>query len=225
MEVVESIRIRGIDLVNVVKPILVERGKHRLIEPLEQLAFVTACVMTSLDLRMGGNGIHQPNDVVELMSLQFDKSISLPVYGPIENVIAGKKAPLIELYERNVPLVAPQTPKPPNIRSEILNIVAPVFTNFYEGNVDWLCTNKGPMNQWPAICPTWNFGRIVRNAVSHGRAINMSSPNAITGTWHHLKYGHADDGKVVIGTELSAADLLFLMLEMSDELDSLGCPI
>jgi hypothetical protein len=45
--------------------------------------------------------------------------------------------------------------------------------------------------------------------------------------WHHLKYGYADKGKQIIGVGgiLSVADLFCLMLDTSDELDKLKCPL
>jgi hypothetical protein len=44
--------------------------------------------------------------------------------------------------------------------------------------------------------------------------------------WHHLAFSYADNRKQVIGTKgfLSPADLMFLMIDVGDELDKIGCP-
>ena len=53
--------------------------------------------------------------------------------------------------------------------------------------------------------------------------LNVHIPLVVS--WYGLSYGPAQNKKIAIGTDLAFADILILMLEMSDELDRLGCPI
>ena len=109
------------------------------------------------------------------------------------------------------------------IGTVLVHVISPIFTAFYEDYAAWFQSNvEGDKSKWPN---PWGFGRLVRNAMSHGGALNIDNPNAPSFDWYGLRYGPTESGKKIIGTDLSFADLLILMIEMSDYLDSRGCPI
>ena len=97
---------------------------------------------------------------------------------------------------------------------------ATVFASFYEVHKEWIRTTyTGDARKWPAIL---NFGRIVRNSISHSGKLHFEGKTPVAGTWHHFNYGPANQGHKVIGGDLHYPELLILMIEMSHELDRLG---
>ncbi|MGV1683472.1 hypothetical protein [Sphingopyxis sp. NJF-3] len=68
---------------------------------------------------------------------------------------------------------------------------------------------------WPAV---WNFARVVRNALSHGGALDIR--NATSVQWRTLAYTQADHGKAVIFTDIWPGDLIMLMHEMDAALSA-----
>ena len=44
-------------------------------------------------------------------------------------------------------------------------------------------------------------------------------------SWHSLVYGPADNGRLVMGGEMLAADMVILLMEMGSELDAVGAPV
>lgn len=97
---------------------------------------------------------------------------------------------------------------------------------FYEQHRPWLQEKfgSGPknLNNWPSI---FRFAWALRNAAAHHNgALNITDPNVPPITWHQLKYDHTNAGLRVFGDVMSMADMLIFLIEMSDELDGLGCP-
>jgi len=103
-----------------------------------------------------------------------------------------------------------------------LSVITPLYVEFYEGVRPWLEQNVGDSSKWPCVL---DFGRVVRNACSHGGNLSLSKASSRPVSWRSLQYDPTQHGKPIIGTDLGFADLLILMIEMSDELDSLGCPV
>ncbi|MBV8187173.1 MAG: hypothetical protein JO339_08035 [Alphaproteobacteria bacterium] len=94
---------------------------------------------------------------------------------------------------------------------------------FYERYRPWLQGRFG--RETKARPEFWRFCWAIRNAaVHHQGRINFTNSTAAPVTWRGLTYSPADNGKQVFGTDLSVGDLMFLMLGMSDELDTLGAP-
>lgn len=89
-----------------------------------------------------------------------------------------------------------------------------MFTAFFEDNRSSVEAKHGkqPLD-WPAV---WNFGRVIRNALSHGGDLDIRSPTSVT--WKTLTYNQADHGKTVILTDLWPGDIIVLMKEMQDAL-------
>jgi hypothetical protein len=85
-------------------------------------------------------------------------------------------------------------------------------TNFFERNLPTLKATYGttPVS-WP---DPWDFGRVVRNAMSHGGKINISNATAAPVRWKGLCFSHADNGRQILHTDLWPGDLFNLILEM-----------
>jgi hypothetical protein len=68
--------------------------------------------------------------------------------------------------------------------------------------------------KWP---PVWNFGRVVRNALSHNGSIHFENMNAKPVTWHNLSFDPTHNGRAIFD-DIDPVDLILLMAEMDGEL-------
>lgn len=85
-------------------------------------------------------------------------------------------------------------------------------TNYYEQNVSLLKAKFSSDAQlWPDV---WNFGRIVRNAMSHAGKIHFDNPKATPVRWRGLEYSPADNGHQILHTDLWPGDIFNLIIEM-----------
>ena len=203
-------------------PIVLENGKHRLFESMVDFLVIVASVTKAFNETAGRNETYVPGDHADLDSALFPLSIYLPVFGPIEFALKGTTPPriLLGLHSKDrFPTVATQT----SLRAVWSNAITPIFITFFENHRPWLAANaSSDPNQWPSI---WNFARVVRNAMGHGGRLKIDNPNAPPVSWYQLAYGPEHNNRQIIGTDLSPADILILMFEMSDTIDALGCPL
>ena len=111
------------------------------------------------------------------------------------------------------------------VRAPAEHLAAAVFSFFVEPAVDWI--KRHVTSDYHRFPPIANFARVVRNALVHGGTVNINNPNSATVSWRGRTYGHAQHGQKILntGTGLSTGHLIFLMLELSDELDALGAPL
>jgi hypothetical protein len=101
--------------------------------------------------------------------------------------------------------------------------VFPTYVQFFEDRKLWIESSYGSNTyNWPSV---WNFGRVIRNAISHRNALDFRNQNAPPVTWYNLSYSAADHGKKLFETDFSIADVIVLMFEMNDALDVTGCPL
>jgi hypothetical protein len=200
--------------------IVFEKDKHRLHPQVHALVTVAACIFSAIDCHAGGTGRPNSGDVISVESKQFPLKVYLPLYLVVEAAIKGREADEINID------ILPNTPAAEGNATDgfkrvIGHAISPLFVTFFENHKSWLEGSRGadPYN-WPDVL---NFGRVVRNASSHGGKLNFTR-TARPVTWHNLTYDPAKDQGRLIGADLPMADLLILMLEMSGELDQLGCP-
>ncbi|WP_146100098.1 hypothetical protein [Limnohabitans sp. TS-CS-82] len=92
------------------------------------------------------------------------------------------------------------------------SMIANAFVQYFESN---RCTAESKygsnVHAWPA---TWNFGRVVRNALSHKGIINIQNSSAAPVTWKTLTYGPAQNGRQLLYQDLTAVEFILLMEEM-----------
>lgn len=94
----------------------------------------------------------------------------------------------------------------------LYNFGQALATNFYERNLPQVKARFGHGSQtWPSV---WNFGRVVRNAMSHGGRITFRNLHAPAVRWRTLQYSPADNGRQILHTDLWPGDLFNLILDM-----------
>ena len=205
--------------------LVLESGKHRLFNQFSTLLIVVESIAKAFTVTARQPLDWKPGDHADFECAQFPLEVHLPLWGSIEATLKGIELGTIEIGIFSTASKSPgSTADLVRIRHRLFcDLITPGFTELYEDAVPWLLANvNGDRSLWPE---PWNFARLVRNAISHGGTLNLDNPNAVTGSWHHLTYGPAQNKKQIIGTELLFPDILILMLEMSDKLDQLGCPI
>lgn len=89
-----------------------------------------------------------------------------------------------------------------------------MFTSFYENHKDSIRQVHGDeAKRWPAA---WAFGRVIRNALSHGGNLDIRGPTNVC--WKKLAYTQADHGRRVVNVDLWPGDFFILLTEMEAEL-------
>lgn len=169
------------------------------------------------------------DDTAVIDSAAFPLSLEIPLAGVAEAAFAEQQAETrtITVHEgRKAPGVPNHLPFTRGLNNVLWLPITPIFVDFYERNRPWAeqtYEGNGGQKSWP---PNFYFMRLIRNAVSHGGKLYMTHDPRRDAEWHHLKFGYSDNGTQVIGPGgvLSPADLLFLMIDASDELDKIGCP-
>ena len=102
------------------------------------------------------------------------------------------------------------------------NLISPVFGAFMERQREWYDPNvTAQFAAWPEVL---KFARTVRNAAAHYGRLTIKNPKSLPMTWRGLTYQATDNGRQVIGGDLTAADLIILMNDVSVEMDRIGAP-
>lgn len=164
-----------------------------------------------------------------LIGKQFAVNVRHSVFLPFP--ISFTKT-VVQNYELEFTSAAYTSPTVVHFSSEKWGEVATLFWNsalvfFYEQHLPWIQDTYGrganDRDNWP---PLFRFAWLLRNAaVHHHGAINLTDPMVPPVSWHHLKYDHTNGaGTKVFGDAMSMADMLIFLVELSDELDRLGCP-
>jgi hypothetical protein len=209
-----------------------ERGKHRLYDFLVTLTTTLACVQTAIVFRLGGNTNWEAGRYMSFESLVFDVEVRLPLGTVVETI--AQRIPVnstdLSILEKSWDYMAPRPGEAfgPNLGALNTRIITPLFVEFYEDARQWLEDEARKTHKvqyvWTLWANVWQFGRIIRNALSHGAGrVDIRDETFVPITWHSITYGHAQNGQS-IWTDLSLADLVILVLEMNDELDRLGYP-
>lgn len=97
------------------------------------------------------------------------------------------------------------------LQTYVYSALQGMFTSFYEDNKSVIENKFGTVATWPSV---WNFGRVVRNALSHGGNLNITHPGTVS--WRSLTYAQIDHGSQLIFADLWPGDVLILMKEMQD---------
>jgi hypothetical protein len=95
-----------------------------------------------------------------------------------------------------------------------------VFVNFYEIHKPFMKQHWGKVKDWPGVV---NFARVIRNCLAHSGRISIDAGTP-GGSWRKFSYAPADDGRRILGTELFAPDLIYLLLDLSAALEAAGAP-
>jgi hypothetical protein len=203
-----------------------ETGKHRLHRPVFILSIICSCIHQTLVRRIVGDQRMQmictPDAINSFQSVQFERHVVFPLMAPVDWALQNVVPQIMEIRLDEQPRTPGRAQLFP-LEETVTKAGVPFFVEFYEDFLPWVKSKTHPKDstKWPNV---WQFGRIVRNAASHGR-VNIRDEQFIPVTWHSLTYGRDQDGSQILGTDFFLADLVILMLEMNDVLDHLQCPI
>lgn len=101
-------------------------------------------------------------------------------------------------------------------------VMGSIFSLFADEAVEWVKANVSTdYDNWP---PVANFARVIRNGIVH-RAISMNNQNAPIVSWKTRSIGPANHGERVFHHKtFDTGDLIPLMMDLENELTSLGAP-
>ena len=156
---------------------------------------------------------------------QFNMSVKVPIGGPLPGVLAGHSVQGIDVDFAPKQAGWAATYSVNGLALVLNNVGAQTLTVFFERYRPWIETNFGKdVKAWPAL---FAFIWAVRNAaVHHEGTVNFTNHNHPGVSWYGLSYSPADNGiRKVIGGDMSIGDMVVLIVEVSDELDRLGCPV
>jgi hypothetical protein len=210
-----------------------ERLTDHMHDPLNKILIISSSVRIAGDAILKeqrpdqvpeGAKISTENQVSTFESNQFNTSIIVPDYGPVQTALRNQYPDRIEVEFR--PGRADPTKfsvKTEKYASVMLGLFCAIFIDFHATYTKRLETHVGDdVAKWPE---PWQFANVVRNAMAHGGTINYGQrKNVPTVTWHHISYGASDKGRLVVGGDFSLADILLLMFEMRDALKRVNCP-
>jgi hypothetical protein len=172
---------------------------------------------------LNGSVSHKEGDYSIVQASVLDIQIRLPIFGPVQLAIFDKESDGVSLFFEQKSEPSHQNPHTTSgFRSVFFFAISPLFVDFFETVRPWLEQNAVDSAKWPSVL---DFGRVIRNACSHGGKLHMPKPSSRPVSWYQLHYDPSQHGKQIIGADLGFADLLILMIEMSDELDRIGCSV
>lgn len=198
--------------------IVLSRGKHCLLDPLNHFLVLTASISIAATHFLKGQVIIDEGDYIAIECNQFPLEVHLPLNGPIQAALNEKRPDEIHVNFVLTPVETKAYRLNTSGFSETLRqTITPIFVHFFENAKHSLkCQFGKNPEQWP---PIWDFARVVRNACAHGGHLHMAGIKPHPVSWHHLKYHQTLNGRQIVGADLSVGDMLVLLFELGDELD------
>lgn len=207
------------------------RGVDRLFESVDQFTIQQAMFSIGALWASGalGGGIGH-DDCTSIDSMAFPLSLDIPLAGVAETAFAEKpvNSRTLVIHEATRADKMPaDAPFSQGLNHVLWLPITLVFISFFEGIRPWMDQKYPPSAGQKAWPPTLFFARQIRNAAAHNGQVHFLKDIGRTAGWHHLKIAFSDNGKAALGPNgfMSPADLMFLMIDASDELDQIGCPI
>lgn len=199
----------------------------RLFSAVHDFLIIAAAIAHSTSLVGGGSTHTTSHPVMRVTTRWPDFGLALPMDSQIlDYALRGATPSLIEIGILTDPaLLSEPLPNAKIQTSGLLrtfsHIISPIFLSFFERYNVWLRATYGDDKNWH---PTLNFARVIRNAVAHG-AIAIRNPRSPTASWRDLSYGPNDDGKVIVGEDLKFGEILRVMFDCDDALNSIAAPV
>jgi hypothetical protein len=198
--------------------------KDRLFEPIEKIALVIDALGTAFTVMQTGRVLAKLGDYAGVEAKLFCMEVRIPLTVPLLAVVKNLNVDYIQIgFDPRNNLSTPLG-KVEGFNKILLGLITPVYVDFIEKHRSWIrSAYGGDANAWPNLL---NFARLVRNFISHhGGRVHFDNSNAPSVAWHSLTYGPADEGKLAVGGDLFLGDMIILLVEVSHELDRLGCPL
>lgn len=196
-----------------------DRATHYFFDDLVIYLFSMISFTLTHELYISGNaGIYEEQHRIMLTAKQHSKNLFFypaKCLNPFFRQLLWPNQ--IDFTEQQSTQVPPYQALPLNIYERpSFAFLLSMFVNYYERYktiIEIKFTQHHP--NWP---DEWNFGRIVRNALSHGGRINFENPNASPVYWNLLTYMPKDNGRQIIHTDLWPGDMIYLMRDMNSYL-------
>ena len=197
---------------------------HRLFQPLYNYLIILSALGHASSLMIGGKTHTEAKPQMRLQT-QLGHAFILPLRGPLESALQNYPPAAIQIGVVALNEQSPQIVNPKLVTSGLINVstqaLAPQFLIFFERYNEWMTATHGDAVNWPSVL---NFARVVRNAIAHGK-INIRNQKAPAVAWQIFSYSYADNGRQIIGPDLSAGDIFSLMFDADKALDEIGAPV
>ena len=129
---------------------------------IDSFIIIIAALSSVLEYKSTGKAHYNPGDYTTCDGLAVKKSIRLPLYGPIEAIIADKKVASIELTITNIAPPTKYVFKTSALIETAKYLITPFFISFYERCYSIAESKfKKDYSIWPSA---WKMGWVVRNA-------------------------------------------------------------
>ena len=201
---------------------LVFKPGDRLYAPMWQLVQLCSCLQTAL---MSVSDLLKKGEWTGLMpSYHSNKVVYFPLTAIVEMAVRNLTPTSLAIEVGPLPASLPPPEGIPNSMGRLITLTAAfAFANFYEAHSAWIKDTLGrDASKYP---PCIQFARLVRNAIAQNGKIFIEKESYAGGEWNGFNYQFENNGEEIIGTTLEAADIVFLMLDTSAELDGLGAAI
>lgn len=154
------------------------------------------------------------DDVASFDAKQANARLNWAPAPLLRTVCANRKPSTIEFDEAHNDLSGAGALNLGAIDPLLFSFGQSLITNYYERYLAEIEGKWGnDRTRWPGV---WNFGRVLRNAMSHGGRIDFRNKNASSVKWRGLIYSPADEGRLVLHTDLWPGDLYYLLREMDE---------
>jgi hypothetical protein len=172
-------------------------------------------------LLVDGTVTFNSGDFVTVESRRGHRQVKLPLHGPMATALKGQRPDRIDLIVEEVNAGRPFSLTTSGLKQVIEDLFKINFLQFYIKGEAILRDKLGDDWNWG---DKWRFGWAIRNATAHNGLIHFSNPNKPSVQWDGLKFDHSSNGHPVFDTDIGAADLILLMIDMDLELKEGALP-
>lgn len=205
---------------------LVYRHDHRLFDSFWSLLQLLGGMAVSQTYTNIGKIVDEATEGIEgiYYSPHFETGCTLPLNRVVEhtcrNIIPFSIEFTVRPLHSDMRALLPKDGRPSDTQSSRLNdlCAAIVFVNFFERYRGLIEATWGDqLGKWPRV---FNFARVIRNAAAHSGRIHFDRVITYNVRWRGLVYAYAHNHHQVIGRDMYAADLIYLMIDMARQLDA-----
>jgi hypothetical protein len=170
-------------------------------------------VAVASTLVVDGSASFKPGNFATLQAKHLRSEVRLPLYGPIEAAVAGKKPSEIQItlvHGRTTTTLAHTTAG----FSELVHaIFLPFLVAYHERFISEVKGKFGAeRTRWPSA---WQMSWALRNAASHNGKV-FDDPKRQPVSWRGLEYSPADEVIRPLLSLVNGGDILLLLFEMEE---------
>lgn len=182
---------------------------------IDDLLIVLQSMAMASEYLVSGAVQFAPGDYVTVEAQHCRQKIRLPLFGPVQAALAGRKADVIEL---SVVSGTAQERTYAHWTNGFMSVMSRVFlpymVAYHEAHKDEI--EKLFLAGRTSKSPAWQMLWAVRNAASHGGRVFKGEGKAAV-QWRGLSHGPADDKNRPLLTRMNGGDFLLLLLECEQE--------